>query len=715
LNKLLCSLTVCILALSSIGFSQVAEALSINTVASPSDIFSFVGDSVVAIGIDGFPVVAYWELGSVQDLKLVHCTSVDCSTKDLPITLDTVGSSGPRPSITIGTDSFPIISYHDSSIIGGSSMKVVHCTSIDCSTFDSPQTIDAGPTSSDSSIAIGTDGFPVISYADQFSVAKLQFVHCTSIDCSTFDSPLVLDSDTRVGTSSTVLIGTDGFPMMAYAVINNPGVRVLHCTSIDCSTFDVAKTLDSLSTGIFEVAMALGSDGFPVLNYNEVHVGEQRILHCTSIDCSTVDPPTIIDSGITNPFSSSVSIAIGANNFPVVSYIVSVLNELRFVHCTSVDCSSVGSPVKLDSGAPNFPNFPTSMAIGTDGFPAISYTGSNAILLVHCPDILCLGLDHLLLSEVVVTPSDGEFIEIHNPTSSTISLDNYYLSDQTNYYLISQGSATTSTSDFLVKFPNGATIGAEQTKTISVKSGIDFESIYFIFPDFDFDETSGSIPTMIGDFSFNPSLNNIGEVIVLFQWDGVSDLVADVDILLYGNTSNCIDKTGVTVGSSTYLSDTACASQDFGPTATSGSSIDRADFFEGSETSSGGNGITVNDETSENLSTTWMVNMEPNPGTVNFLGDRDGDGIPNPSDNCFFVPNPGQENHDNDMTGDVCDPNTEITINTDVQDTTFGGDLTVDGASFTIPFGITVEFDFVNNKIIIKNPGGKILIQGTIT
>ena len=108
--------------------------------------------------------------------------------------------------------------------------------------------------------------------------------------------------------------------------------------------------------------------------------------------------------------------------------------------------------------------------------------------------------------------------------------------------------------------------------------------------------------------------------------------------------------------------------------------------------------------------------MNPITGISSTLQlDSDGDGVPDNMDQC-----PGFDDNldaDNDGIPDACDPNTEITTNTVAVDTTLGGNLTVDGASFTIPSGITVEFDFINNKIIIKNPGGKILIEfgGKIT
>ena len=44
--------------------------------------------------------------------------------------------------------------------------------------------------------------------------------------------------------------------------------------------------------------------------------------------------------------------------------------------------------------------------------------------------------DHLLLTEICVTPTAGEFIEIFNPTGAPVPLDDYYITDITDYYNI---------------------------------------------------------------------------------------------------------------------------------------------------------------------------------------------------------------------------------------------------------------------------------------
>jgi len=108
----------------------------------------------------------------------------------------------------------------------------------------------------------------------------------------------------------------------------------------------------------------------------------------------------------------------------------------------------------------------------------------------------------------------------------------------------------------------------------------------------------------------------------------------------------------------------------------------------------------------------WTISFVP------ALSDDDGDGVPNNEDNCPSVFNTNQLDMDNDTIGDACDPNTEITTNTILtEDTSLSGDLTVDGATLTVPVGITLDFDFINNKILVKAPNGKILVQsgGKIT
>ncbi len=238
------------------------------------------------------------------------------------------------------------------------------------------------------------------------------------------------------------------------------------------------------------------------------------------------------------------------------------------------------------------------------------------------------GVNHLLITEVAVTPTAGEFIEIFNPTTGTVDLTNYYLTDgifpgdpHPDYVNIVDSTDTPYSSDFLARFPAGASIAASEYKIVALNS--DFSTEYGFDPDFEMSpagvDDGDAIPDMLNGSSgigSNPGLTNSGEVVILFFWDGINDLVQDVDIALWGDKDEGVDKTGVKKDSKTdadsdsteYNPDTPIANQIVIASGAHayGMSWQRTDpATETGETTAGGNGIMGHDETSENLGESW--------------------------------------------------------------------------------------------------------------
>ncbi|MCC7431051.1 lamin tail domain-containing protein, partial [bacterium] len=220
--------------------------------------------------------------------------------------------------------------------------------------------------------------------------------------------------------------------------------------------------------------------------------------------------------------------------------------------------------------------------------------------------------DHLVITEVAAQPTNGEFIEIHNPTSSPINLSNYYLSDSKNYYNL-PATTTTGSGEFIARFPN-VEIAAGAYLTIAANTAEKYFANYGTNPDFKMvSDTTTLVTQMISPFSSaiatNSGLGNSNELVVLFFWDGTSELVKDVDYVFWGS-SDTVDKSGVTIGSSTYANDTAVSNQVAISTTVhaNGSTWQRYNPpKEFGETLTGGNGITGNNETSETLSASFGV------------------------------------------------------------------------------------------------------------
>ena len=226
----------------------------------------------------------------------------------------------------------------------------------------------------------------------------------------------------------------------------------------------------------------------------------------------------------------------------------------------------------------------------------------------------------LLISEVALAPAGGEFIEIINPTAAAVDLSMYYLSDNGNYFKL-PGGVTVESSDFIIRFNAGTSIPAGGVITVALDTAASFQTTYGVAPTF----ALGSGGMQLIASSGTPTLTNAGELVVLFRWDGVSDLVADSDLLLVGvptAANGIVDKSGQAIDGpdadatpTSYGTDSrTIAAQSAAPGA--GQSTKRVALETGFE-ATGGNGITGDDETSENTAMTWDTTFTaPTPNAV---------------------------------------------------------------------------------------------------
>ena len=249
----------------------------------------------------------------------------------------------------------------------------------------------------------------------------------------------------------------------------------------------------------------------------------------------------------------------------------------------------------------------------------------------------------LLLTEIVVNPTPREFIEIYNPTDQLITLTNVYLTDATDasrdyyYYNIvtgdGAGGAGFGGSDFHARFPATAVIGPGEYQTIALKGSVSFSTTYDILPTYELSDDSAPdlvldmVEALTDSIGSQAGLTDSGEVVILYYWDGNSDLVTDLDYVLWGAKKEAVDKTGVSKDGpdsdttpSNYLADTITPTQAIlGSGSTphaSGTSVQRKDLSEGAELKTGGNGAGGHDETSENLGQTWcQAAPSPNAAT----------------------------------------------------------------------------------------------------
>jgi len=212
----------------------------------------------ISIGSDALPFISYYDATN-NALKVVKCGDAACSTNNIISMLDWRNNAqmilGQHTAIAIGADGLPIISYYyadSSSTPTSGALYVVKCRNAACTGAFTPGTLDGGAANvrvgKYSSITIGTDGLPIVSYYDEINSA-LKIAKCNDAACgtgTTITTTITTLSTANTGTVNagiytSITIGSDGLPLVVYSTVPGPNgtppppyLKVLKCASTSC-------------------------------------------------------------------------------------------------------------------------------------------------------------------------------------------------------------------------------------------------------------------------------------------------------------------------------------------------------------------------------------------------------------------------------------------------------------------------------------------------
>jgi hypothetical protein len=352
---------------------QIPRSNTIVTADSSVDVGLFTS---ITIGADGYPVVSCYDADS-GDLKVVKCDDHTCSGGGETITpVDTAADVGQFTSTAIGVDGFPVISYYDAD---GGNLKVVKCNDHACSgggeiisTVDS--SVDVGLYTS---ITTGAGGFPVISCYDA-DAGDLKVVRCDDPACTGGgETVTAVDTANDVGLYTSTAIGIDGFPVVSYYDADAGNLKVVKCDDPACTGGgETISTVDSSADAGLYTSITIGIDGFPVISYYDADAGNLKVVKCDDPACTGGgETITALDSSVDAGLYTSIT--IGADGFPVISYYDADAGDLKVVKCGDPACSGANEiTTTLDSAGDV--GLYTSITIGTDGLPVVSYHDVDA-------------------------------------------------------------------------------------------------------------------------------------------------------------------------------------------------------------------------------------------------------------------------------------------------------------------------------------------------
>lgn len=245
-----------------------------------------------------------------------------------------------------------------------------------------------------SAIAIGADRLPVIGHIQLDADGNndsLYVTKCGNKDCTANNTRSFIDNAYGVGSRSvSIVVPADGLPVIGY--LTAADFRVAKCGNPACSTGNTLTTLSAFgsSGGVYTLSTAITlspQTGLPILVFTRhiILFNTIEMFVCHTPSCSSATQ-TVVDNGDDYFLLSPTSMVMGEDRLLVFSYVGRSINQdnrraLKVLKCGNQTCSAGNTTTEVDPSNPLPPQLhqryvaymPSSLAIGADGFPVISY------------------------------------------------------------------------------------------------------------------------------------------------------------------------------------------------------------------------------------------------------------------------------------------------------------------------------------------------------
>jgi hypothetical protein len=276
------------------------------------------------------------------------------------------------------------------------------------------------------SIAIGVDGLPLISYWDKAS-GDLKVIHCETLNCSQ-DSTFVVDSLGNVGKYSSLAIGSDGLGLIAYLNLDNATIRVAHCTNIECSTS--TTSIATLVSTADWLSLNIGPNGLGYISYYDPATQDLMLAICNNVPCSSAATQTVMAGGQGVMYGKVNALTFLGDGHAFIAQrgeISGVGGEFYMNECTNAQCSAQTTWI-IDSDPPT----DISLAVGPDGVLWSAYVKNNGLYLRRfIEDGTGNNLDTPIATNVkypsiAVLPSGLPIISFYDATSGDLKVVTFH-------------------------------------------------------------------------------------------------------------------------------------------------------------------------------------------------------------------------------------------------------------------------------------------------